>query len=243
MSTQQEQSYTDPENTEITEQQVIDYLEQHPNFFQHHEKLLAGLNIPHECGGAVSLVEHQLRTLREQNQQMKHKLHELVEVARENDRLSERILRLTLSLMASSSLEDCLYAIEDILLNEFHADIINFKLFDNNGTVSAIKSDAALTPHQEELSLFSGFFKTARPLCGRIRKDQLDFLFGERADDIASTVLLPLGSQASLGMLAIGSHDPDHYHPGMGTMFLQQLSTLISTALANYLEDEEQAIP
>jgi uncharacterized protein len=34
------------------------------------------------------------------------------------------------------------------------------------------------------------------------------------------------------GMLVIGSHNPDRFQPGMGTLFLKMISATITAALA-----------
>ena len=58
-----------------------------------------------------------------------------------------------------------------------------------------------------------------------------DVLFGARAATAQSAVLLPIGT---VGMLAIGSLDPNRFHPGMGTVFLKLIGEAVSTALARF---------
>ena len=77
---------------------------------------------------------------------------------------------------------------------------------------------------------FDEFFKRGEPLCGRLQQDKLDALFGARAEQVQSAVLLPIG----VGMLAIGSTDPNRFHPGMGTVFLKLIGEAISTAVARF---------
>ncbi|HWS02529.1 MAG TPA: DUF484 family protein, partial [Gammaproteobacteria bacterium] len=64
----------------------------------------------------------------------------------------------------------------------------------------------------------------------------LAFLFGEQAEAVASTALIPLGVEAELGMLAIGSHDDHRFHPAMDTLFLRCLGELIACAMTPYLD-------
>ena len=59
------------------------------------------------------------------------------------------------------------------------------------------------------------------------------FLFGALAAEVKSTVLMPI---AGLGMLAIGSHDTDRFHPGMGTVFLKLIAEAIAAAVARFPE-------
>ena len=66
---------------------VAAYLEANPDFFVEHEELLPALRIPHQRGDTVSLVERQMKILRERNIEMRHKLSHLMDVARDNDRV------------------------------------------------------------------------------------------------------------------------------------------------------------
>ena len=69
---------------------VAAYLRLHPEFFVQHEELIPELRIPHQPGEAVSLVERQVKLLRERNIEMRHRLSQLMDVARENDRLFDK---------------------------------------------------------------------------------------------------------------------------------------------------------
>ena len=106
---------TRPESQPPGEKAVADYLRDNPDFFQNNTSLLATLQIPHGCGSAVSLVEHQVRVLRDQNRQLKRKLMDLVHVARDNNRLNERMHQLTLGLASSGTLEALLDTLREEL--------------------------------------------------------------------------------------------------------------------------------
>ena len=80
---------------------------------------------------------------------------------------------------------------------------------------------------------FTEFLKRGEPLCGRLQQDKLDALFGDRAGDVQSAVLLSIGS---VGMLAIGSLDANRFHPGMGTVFLRLIAEAMSAAVGRYAE-------
>ena len=54
-----------PQPEQINAEQVADFLRRHPAFFVEHDELLADLIVPHEAGHAVSLVERQVKLLRE----------------------------------------------------------------------------------------------------------------------------------------------------------------------------------
>jgi uncharacterized protein YigA (DUF484 family) len=82
-----------------------------------------------------------------------------------------------------------------------------------------------------ELKSFDTFFESARPRCGQIRDSQRDYLFGAGTIEIGSVALVPLGENASYGLLAIGSPDAERFHPTMSTDYLAEIGDLVSAAV------------
>ncbi len=227
---------TRPVAAPLEEKTVADYLRDNPEFFVNNASLLAALEIPHVCGPAVSLVEHQVKVLRAQNQQLKRKLMDLVHVARDNNRLNERMHQLTLGLINSGSLEALLDTLRENLQGEFKADTVTLRLA---GIPEALARECGVdtyTANAPELEHFQSFLKACRPQCGRFKKEQLQYLFGDQADAIESVALIPLGTKSAYGLLAIGSQEASRFHPGMGTLFLTHLGELMGLLLAGYLD-------
>ena len=226
---------TQPESLSLEEKTVADYLRDNPEFFQNNASLLATLEIPHACGPAVSLVEHQVKVLRDQNRQLKRKLMDLVHVARDNNRLNERMHQLTQGLINTGSLIALLDTLREHLQGEFKADTVTLRLA---GIPEAQARECGVDlydPAGPELVHFETFLKSARPQCGRFKIEQLQYLFGDQADAIESVALVPLGHRSSHGLLAVGSQDASRFHPGMGTLFLTHLGELMGLLLAQHL--------
>jgi len=221
-----------PETLPPDEKSVADYLRDNPDFFQNNSSLLADLEIPHSCGPAVSLVEHQVKVLRDQNSQLKRKLMDLVQVARDNNRLNERMHQLTLELISTTSLVQLLDTLRENLMGEFKADTVALRV---TGLPDVLERECGVDKYSEdapELTHFESFLKSSRPQCGRFKKEQLSYLFGDQADAIESAALVPLGQKCAFGMLAIGSQEASRFHPGMGTLFLTHLGELMGMLLA-----------
>jgi len=213
---------------------VAEYLKRHPDFFEGHLSLLAGLHVPHPSGGAVSLVERQVRTLREQLDNYKKQLSELVQVARQNDTLNSRLHRLTLELIGAGGLEEVLMILQDGLHEQFDADAVELRLLSADEMSAATEQGRIAGGEAAAVSHFRRFFDAQRPLCGRLKRGQLDYLFGSQADEILSTALIPLRGDGLLGMLAIGSRDQERFRPGMGTEFLVRLGEVVSRTLERH---------
>jgi uncharacterized protein len=221
----------------LEEKTVADYLRENPDFFQNNSSLLATLKIPHTCGTAVSLVEHQVKVLRDQNRQLKRKLMDLVQVARDNNRLSERMHQLTLGLVGAVTLEALLDTLREHLQGEFKADTVTIRLAGLPEAQARECGAELFAPEAAELEHFESFYKTCKPQCGRFKPEQLAYLFGDQAPAIGSAAVIPLGSNGATGLLAIGSQQTNRFHPGMGILFLTHLGELLERLLGVYLED------
>jgi uncharacterized protein YigA (DUF484 family) len=214
----------------LQESEVASYLLQHPDFFDRHPSLLTELRVPHPSGRAVSLVERQLEALRSKANRYKGQIDSLVSVARENDLLNRRLHHLTLALIDAADFTEVLNILEDRLHEEFRADAVELRLFSSSRT--DVLSDAAETAAVDpEQAAFLDFFRRAQPVCGSLSRQQLEYLYGLQADDIASTALLPLQGEGIMGVLAIGSQDAQRFSPEMGTDFLVRLAEIVSRKL------------
>lgn len=220
----------DNQNLE-SEQAIIAYLTAHPEFFLRHTELLSELHIPHSSGSAISLIEHQVNVLRKQANHYKKQLEQLVSVAKENEMLNQRLHRLTLSLIDAATFDELLNALQDELHDEFQADAVELRLFSGDEITEHLHSADLPEAERTLITAFQDFFDKGHPICGRLQRPQLDYLFGAEADDIASAALIPIRTEGVLGMLAIGSRNADRFHPAKGTAFLVRLGDVVSRTL------------
>jgi len=234
MSTQRKPEFVEEE---ISEQAVKRYLEANPDFFERHGALLSRLELPHRAGGAVSLVERQVSMLRQKELKMQRQLKELISVARANDVIAAKIHELCLQLLAARDLQACVAAIEAAMRAGFGADHSVLVLFADPDMFEDIKVGRffrVIRRDDKALGPFNTFLKGKGPRCGQVRDSQKDFLFQEDAAEIGSVALVPLGNKADIGLLAIGSHDTNRYHPGMSIDFLARVGDLVAGALKRY---------
>jgi uncharacterized protein YigA (DUF484 family) len=216
---------------------VAEFLQSHPDFFERNGALLAKLRLPHlrEAGATVSLVERQVEVLRERNQTLERKLKDLVDVARGNDALAERIHRLTQRLIRSDSLSKTVTAVETSLREDFDARNSVMVLFmeaaDEHRSGEHGRFLRAAEPADPEMKSFESLLQSGKPRCGQIRDAQRDYLFGKDCIEIGSVALTPLGPKGALGLLAIGASDADRFHPGMSTEFLSRIGELVTYAV------------
>src|SRR5580704_1466963 len=222
----------------LNDSSVAEYLQTYPDFFERNSPLLIKLRLPHlrDVGATVSLVERQVEVLRERNQALERKLKELVDVARANDALSERIHRFTQRLFGARSLPETIGAAEASLREDFDARNSVLLLFlEAARSLEPSRFLRYADPGSAEVKSFESLLQSGKPRCGQIRDGQRDFLFGKDCVEIGSVALVPLllpgGPKGALGVLAIGANDAARFHPGMSTEFLLRIGELLAFAL------------
>lgn len=229
---------SDESGMEMDAATVADYLRRHPEFFEQHPALLAELEVPHDSGNAVSLVERQVTALREQNQKSRQRLLELVENARRNQELATRMHQLALSLMDAGDPRDVFAALYDNLRRNFNAERVAVRLFARPAFIDFYPGEEFADPGVEEAKLFRVVIDKGRPLTGRLKRQQQVFLFGDGGDDIHSAVMVPLKGERWGGILAIGSPDPDRFQEHMGVELLGNLGEVLSLILKPWIADK-----
>lgn len=201
------------ENDTTSAAAVSRYLIKHPDFFVQYPELLETLHVPHTGeGNTVSLVERQVKVLRERQAASRERLAELVRNARSNEQLADRLHRLTLRLIRARSTE------------EVHAQL-----------QASMKDDFDVPIHRLLVSAddLKEWFSSGRPRCGHFSLSQRERVFGhELAETIASMALIPIGVEVEHGVLALASNDTARFAPGINTDFLERMSELLAAALA-----------
>ena len=221
------------EASQLTDEQVAHYLEAHPDFFVQHRKLLADLELPHESGPAVSLVERQVSVLRERNMDMRHRLSKLLDNARENDKLFDKTKRLVLALLEGRDMGDIIDALCFSFDQDFNIHYTSILLFGHEDRVPS--SQARVVTIGEARQHIAPLLKNNRAMCGTLGEGELQFLFGDNAHQIGSVATVPLVHGNAYGLLAIGNRDPHYYRSSMGTLFLGYIAEVLNRLLPEHL--------
>jgi uncharacterized protein YigA (DUF484 family) len=203
-------------------EEVAQYLQDHPDFFEAHLDLLTEISLPHPHGGrTIPLSERQLVALREKNHALEKQMHELLANARENEALQHKVHEFVVALFAARDLAT-LHELAPHLLQQIFA------------VPHAVLHLWAITPPSAEVLSFTD--QQAHPVClHQAAHDTADW-FGEAGKQLHSFAYLPLhtGSE-SIGLLVLASEDKQRFYPEMGTLFLQRIADAVSAALHPHL--------
>lgn len=214
-----------------SETDIASYLLENPDFFDRHPEVLRDLRLHHATGPAVSLIEKQVSALRERNTELRHRLSQLLDNARENDGLFERSKRLVLALLECNELGDLVDALYYSFDKEFNIPCTRLILFNQE----LDNSNARITTLDDARRVLGPHMKARRAISGGLNNEQMQFLFDRDADNVGSAAFAVLIYNEPLGLLAIGHQDPQHYQSGMDTLFLTHIGEVLDRLLPRYL--------
>ncbi|MEM6773711.1 MAG: DUF484 family protein [Pseudomonadota bacterium] len=215
----------------MEEDDIHDFLMQNPDYLQRNPELLGVLHIPHSTGSAVSLVERQVSVLRERNVDLRHRLRDLGQAARDNDQLFEDTRALVLALLETRDLDSCEAALLSVLRDRFALEYASLMLFDDAFAGQTALRRVSQSDLRAEVGSLLGRGGTG---CGALRAEAFAFLFpAHRILGSAAVAEISLNGE-SLGALAVGSASAAHYSEDMGTLFLEFTAEVLARLLVRF---------
>lgn len=215
----------------LNEREVVAFLKAQSDFFSRHPDLLEAVELRHKAGSAVSLIERQVDMLRAKNQRLEDRLTRLMDAARENEKRADKVQRLARTLIRAPSLGNVVVGLakcmrEDFGIEETMVGVASAQLkrYDIEGLV-ALEGEGKLA------RAFENFFRTRLVECGPISEDRAQLLFPKAQELPRSAAIVPLEKEKSLGMIALGSVDPERFQPRQGKMFLEMTAELVAAAV------------
>ena len=225
------------ENSEaeiLSEEQVAEYLRNHPEFFLAQDDVLADLTLPHESGKAISLLERQVTILRERGVEARQKLNNLLENARNNDQLFDTTRNLVLALLRAQNITEIAEVAQDQLATHVNIDACEVILVN--------RADLEVAPSIRVQSLdslkqdFEDVFRLKRTYCGALDKEQIAQLFKSAGKSIRSTALCPVMNNSQvLAMLALGNKTENYFNINLDTLFLDFIGHVVGAVLDKQL--------
>lgn len=144
-------------------------------------------------------------------------LSEMMEFARENEVLQSKVHQFTLSLFGPRDLISLQDAITRNIQEIFLVPHAVMRVWKEN-------------PPSVEVLAFAD--QLQKPVCIHHAVHDTAAWFGESATHLKSLAYLPLRSGGqSTGLLILSSEDAKRFYPEMGTLFLQRIAEIASSAL------------
>lgn len=214
----------------LNQDQVAQFLKDHPDFFTQHADLLNTLSVPHPYSGqTISLGERQVMLLRDRARGLEAKLREFIQFAEENDAIGEKLHKLALGLMRAKSLDAVFAALYLSLREDFVVPHACLRLWTGRAAPDMVE----FTPVSDALLQFAAGLTT--PHCGHEAPEEVRAWFGETGPHLRSFALAPIREPGVSGLLVLTSEDAARFYPEMGTLYLTWLTNLAGAAVSRFL--------
>ena len=216
------------------EEAVREFLSENPGFLDDNPDILEMLELPHNTGSAVSLVERQVGIMRDRNKEMRGRLDKMLSTAHDNDLLFEKTKRLVLNLLEAKNLPAMVETLYDSLGKDFAISYYSLTLLgDKKELPKTMARVASLEKANEQINTL---LSSNRAVCGVLREEEMTFLFGEKGLQVGSVTAVPLRYNNLYGILAVGNADPNFYKSSMGTLFLSYIAEVLNRLLPAHLK-------
>lgn len=204
-------------------EEVAQFLNQHPEFFEQYAEMLAEVVIPHPHGGrAIPISERQILSLREKARRLESKLGELIRFGEQNDAITDKLHRITLGLIGARDVAAVLHVIGFNLREDFAVPHVVVRVW---GEFGGTTTEAVTDEAQKFAQGLNNPYCSTHPMA-----DTLAW-FGDVASHLRSFAYVPLRGEQTFGLLALASEDPQRFYPEMGTLYLRRLGEIAAAAL------------
>ena len=207
-------------------EEVAQFLNQHPEFFEDYAEMLAEVVIPHPHGGrAIPISERQILSLREKSRRLESKLGELIRFGEQNDAITDKLHRMTIALIGSRDVAGVLHVLGFNLREDFAVPHVAVRVWDG---ISSELGAQGVDVGAEARTFAEGL---NGPYCSSHAMADTASWFGEAATHLRSFAYVPLRAERTFGLLALASEDPQRFYPEMGTLYLRRLGDVAAAAL------------
>ena len=213
----------------ITEDDIADFLLNTPDFFGRHADLLSAVMLTSPHGNrAVSLQERQAEMLREKIKLLEHRIMDMIRHGNENMIIADRLQRWARSLFMTAAPQDLPRAMAEGLQEEFMVPQVAVKVW---GVAEAFSAEPFAQGVSDDVKSLASSLMA--PYVGANAGFEAVSWLAD-ASRVASVALIALrrGTEPqAFGLMVLASPDPQRFHAGMGTDFLERMAELGRAAL------------
>ena len=192
------------------------YLLENTDFFVSRESLVSELSFKHDADGATSLLEMQVRKLRDEQSRLMDMLSGFVSTGKENEELFFKSKNLTLSLITSKNFDEVKKTVESF--------------FEKNFEIDSCILEALSDPELQELESKTGLGMSKDVIhMGPLSKEKMDAFFS--SDSVKSAVISVMKLKKGFALLKIGSNEQTKYLGDGDTTFIEYIRDIIVRVL------------
>tara|TARA_B100000963_G_C22422047_1_gene578102 strand:+ start:197 stop:817 length:621 start_codon:yes stop_codon:yes gene_type:complete len=204
-------------NEKIKPKDVEIFLLDNLDFFESRESLVSELKFKHSTSSASSILERQVKKLRDEHKSLINMLSSFIETASVNEDLFNKSKNLTLKILGSRSKEEVILSVQESFQKDFKVD---------NAILAFYKNDEI-----EALEKKTGFsFHKGSIHCGSFSKEKMNILFDDQK--VSSMVVAAIINEKEICLLMLGSYDRTKYLGDEDTTFIEYIRDILEKKLA-----------
>lgn len=220
----------------LTAQDVLEYLQDHPDFLLRHPELLELQMAPKRQWGdpIIDFQYHMVNRLRHDVARLRADQDDILANTRDNLTTLDRIHKACLQLLSAPDFRSFVGIVSAELPMLLDVDIVTLALATaTDGDYGDLEGVIQLSPHAID-SLIGESIEVA------LRDDVSgeEILFREAASLVRSDAMLRLryGEDRKIGLIAFGTRHPGYFHAGQGTELLSFLARILEHCLGFWLD-------
>ncbi|MBF0137164.1 MAG: DUF484 family protein [Magnetococcus sp. DMHC-1] len=229
----------------ITDEQVYQWLREHPDFFRTHADLLPSAITA--SGRVLSLENGKLDHLQRQNEHIREQLDGMLERIRRNEEIYHAIHTVQMGLIDATSLVALVKAATTALEHAFDISRVTLAFSDREDGFGITRdnrpaelNDRLFIIDHAVLNQLMGESRSAVIRIGMEGSANRHLFFGTHSPSIRSEALVPLctrshGKHKIVGSLNMGGTIPSRFLPSYSTDLVQDLSEVIALCLEKML--------
>ena len=195
------------------------YLLKNTDFFLTRESIVSELNFKHSPGKAESLLERQVRKLRNEQKDLLDNLSVFLSNASDNEDLFSKSKALILKLVTAENEDKLIELMSKSLKKIFDVDAAYLKFF-TNSEMNSLEESTGMN------------FSIGETKYGSFADKRIKILFGD--DSIKSVVISVFKYKIRIGLLLIGSKDKTRYLGDEDTTFIEFIRDIAEAKLKTF---------
>ncbi len=214
---------------------VAAYLRRNPEFLCEHPEILDDLRAPsRHGGGVVDFQQAMVDRLRDRVEEATAARDALVLTGRNNLTAQNRVHRAVIAFMGARSFEQLIERATTDLAVALDLDVVTLGVERADLTLPRPRLGGICQLEPDSVDSLIGHNRSVR-LRSQIDGDPM--IFGAGAGLVASDALirLTIGHGTPAALLALGSRDPDYFHPGQGSQLLLFLGEALEASIRGWL--------
>jgi len=192
------------------------YLLENTDFFLSRESLVSELSFKHDAHGATSLLEMQVRKLRDEHSRLMDMLSGFVSTGKENEELFFKSKNLTLSVIAAKDFDEVKKTVELFFEQNFEIDSCILEIL-TDSQLQELENKTNLDMNKDAIHM------------GPLSKEKMNAFFS--SESVKSAVISVMKLKSGFGLLKIGSNEPTKYLGDGDTTFIEYIRDIIVTVL------------